>query len=548
MDKKLLFRLPLFFTVLVIMISIVSALTASIGYSRIIIHSIPGEIIEKNLLVRNVNEVPVSVALNPEGDLAENIVLQQNSFILQPGEEREVHFTIFTNQEGTTESKIRVTFEAENEVSVGLSSTIRLISKQEPFVIISNPLLKYNLQAGKKADVKLTIINTNPDLTANQEFLVHLENFESWSDLVEINPSRFIIDDGSSRTITLTFEINPDAVGQKSFFLVVESEGKIQKKEVLLNIGEFSFCELGTVEDELKIKNVDINNEGEGKDDEWKLLDTIEVEVEVENDGDDDIDDVMVEIGLFDSNGDNVINDVYFDNSDEEEVDIGDLNDGDEETVRFKFRVPADMEDGNYKLAVKTYSDKLGEGVACDDGSSDLSDDLYERISIDREDDEGNFIAFEDVVLTSTQATCGDLISLGTDVYNIGDEDQDQVRINLRSLELGIDESYEITNDLDQGDKEEVRIDFQIPTNAQNKTYMLELSSQYDYRNGIYRESSDNSISLPILVVNCNSVMGEINLSTEKDDPIILNKEAYTSKNEKSFFTRAINYFKNLFN
>ena len=59
-------------------------------------------------------------------------------------------------------------------------------------------------------------------------------------------------------------------------------------------------------------------------------------------------------------------------NADEEKIDLGRLNDGDEETVIFTFRVPPDFDAGSYKLAVKAYSDasNSGENLECTEKNS----------------------------------------------------------------------------------------------------------------------------------------------------------------------------------
>jgi uncharacterized membrane protein len=268
------------------------------------------------------------------------------------------------------------------------------------------------------------------------------------------------------------------------------------------------FCKAGEAGGNLVISDVKIDNRGEGKDDEWKLIDVIEVEVQVDNDGSDDIKDVFIELGLFDSEGKNQVTDLDFENADEEEIDLGRINDGKDETATFRFRVPADMDDGNYKLAVKAYSDDLKEQNECAHSSGDLSDDIFEDISIDREDDEGKFIAFEDIVVSPGQPTCGERVSVTLDVFNIGDEDQDQVRVKLVNSQLGISESVEIRNDLDEGDDETVNFDFVLPSGLENKGYTFALTADYDYNRGTYRETSDEETRFVIQVGGCTTVSG----------------------------------------
>ncbi len=318
---------------------------------------------------------------------------------------------------------------------------------------------------------------------------------------VQFSENGFSLSAGQKKQITVT-PVNLGDVGFGGKSIVVRAQsGNDQTSLTLTATG--TFCSAGEKGGKLDIRNVDINNEGEGDDDAWKLLDDVEIEVEVRNTDNDDVDDVFIELGLYDSSGDNMISDLDFENSDEEEADVGNLNDDDEETVTFRFRVPADMEEGRYKLVVKAYSDDFGESNECTETSSDLSQDTYQEIEIEREDDDGKFIAFEDVVFNPTEATCGDSVTLTTEVFNIGDEDQDQVRVNLISQELKIDQFFEIRNDLDQGDSEEVSFTFNIPQGVADKTYSLRLSSEYGYDDGDYDDSSDEDKIVPLKVLGC---------------------------------------------
>ncbi len=265
-----------------------------------------------------------------------------------------------------------------------------------------------------------------------------------------------------------------------------------------------SFCKSGSVGGNLTLNSIDISSSGD-QDDEWKPLDKVDVEVEVANDGDNDIKDIFVELALFDSQGRNNVNDLDFENADEEKIDLGRLNDGDEETVTFTFRVPPDFDAGSYKLAVKAYSDDLGENVECADTSDDLDNTFFEDIDVSREDDEGKFIAFDNIKITPSQIACGDTVTLDADVFNVGDEDQDQVRITLSNSELNLNLQQEIREDLNEGDKSDVTFTFTVPTGVKEKLYSLALSAEYDYRNGNYRQSSDDETKFGLNVVNCES-------------------------------------------
>ena len=307
----------------------------------------------------------------------------------------------------------------------------------------------------------------------------------------------------ASSTFTVsTSDFSGLSFGTTNTVTVTANSGTVHSNSASFSV-EKTFCKNGAAGTNLTLDRVEINSDGED-DNAWRFLDTITVEVRVENVGDNDVDDVTVELGLYDSSGVNKVGNLEFINNDEERIDLGDINDGDKEIATFEFKVPADMDSGDYKLAVKAYSKKSGESKICVDSSSDLSSSTFEEVSVEQENDEGKFMAFDNIKLTPSDVTCGDAVTLEADVYNIGDQDEDRVRINLINKELGIDSNYEIGNGLDQGDNQKITFTFDIPQSAADKTYKLALSSEYDYKNGNYRQSSDDDEIVPLILIGCS--------------------------------------------
>ena len=276
---------------------------------------------------------------------------------------------------------------------------------------------------------------------------------------------------------------------------------------VTMNVGG-SFCSVGETGGDLEIRKISIYNRGAGKKEEWKLLDRIEITVEVQNVGDETIDDVIVELGFFDKNGVNQIRDFEFDNEDDEEAEIGRIRSGNRDSITFYMQVPADFEDGVYKLAIKAYSDDVGEDTQCTDTSRDFrQSNIYTEIDIEREDDEGRFIAFDNIRINPVEGTCGDRVVMTFDAYNIGD-DQDQVKITLRNTELAIDKSVEIRNGMDEGDKQTISFELDIPQDAQDKFYNLILNAEYDYRSGVYKQRLDSDVIVQYRIIGCGITSG----------------------------------------
>lgn len=350
-------------------------------------------------------------------------------------------------------------------------------------------------------DVNLTNINLvfNPNPLTQGSSTVTFSTSESAFDLTA----------GATKTINILSAFSADSFEIGKYSSTINASGTNLAGDAVSVTGTIthlsSFCSNGA-KGNLEIRNVDLQNDGSGGDEDWQLLDDITVEVEVKNVGSDNINDVFVEIGLINSDGDDVINDMDFDNSDEEQFDIGKINDGDKEVIEFKFKVPADFEDGTYKLIVKAYSDDEGEENVCDDTSADLDNDYYSLIDIERESDSGKFIAFNKITLKPTEVTCGDTVILTTDVFNIGDEDQDQVKVNLFGSTLNVNLDKELRSDLDQGDKESISFTFVVPQNAENKLHNLDLTAEYDYKSSTdtYRESSDDSTRVTLNVIGCS--------------------------------------------
>jgi len=269
-----------------------------------------------------------------------------------------------------------------------------------------------------------------------------------------------------------------------------------------------SFCTAGPVGVNLTITKLKISSDGD-KDEEWKPLDNVEVEVKVKNIGGNDVDNVIVELGLFDSTGDNVVTDLEFSNTDEEQIDLGDLNDGDDDTATFEFTVPADFDISatSYKLAVKAYSDG-DENKMCIDNDVDEFDNTYfESISIDQESDKDKFIAIDNVQLPS-EIVCGESVTGSFEAFNIGEKDQDQVLIRMTNSNLGLNQQFEIRNNMDIGDSAVIDFSFVVPGTTRDGLYPLSFRSSYDYRNGNYRHDSDETSSPASLkVIGCSGTI-----------------------------------------
>jgi len=121
------------FLIILINLSVVSAITASIGNARMILRAQTGDTIEKSVLVKNINNEAVKIGIIVSGDLEKDITLIDKEFTLEPGEEKEARFTIKVKKEGTFETKINVQFAPLTTGNgVGLSSTVIVVAEKGP--------------------------------------------------------------------------------------------------------------------------------------------------------------------------------------------------------------------------------------------------------------------------------------------------------------------------------------------------------------------------------------------------------------------------------
>ncbi len=288
--------------------------------------------------------------------------------------------------------------------------------------------------------------------------------------------------------------------------------------DISLNVTVDDFCKYSAINDSDLTLNVDIKNRGEGDDNEWVPLDTIEVEVELENDKSDiDLDDVVFEIGLFElGSTNNIADEMMWKSEDDEKFEVGDVDAGDDATHTFVFRVdPSEVKDKKYVLKVKAYPDKE-EDETCIDYSADLADSSFGNsaynaiIDITKESKEERMVVIDTEELPSPlEASCGQQVTLTVPIYNIGDQNfPDQIKATLNNQELGLDLEEVIEGDLDEGDMTEATFVFNIPTDAEEKQYLLQMATLYDYDSDKdrYKETSEETFNVYLKVEgNCIS-------------------------------------------
>ncbi len=125
-----------FITILLLsQFALVSAITGSMGNARMVLYpevnGLTNTIIEKSILVKNVNEVPITIKLEVDESSTEFLELVDTDVELEPGTEKRMAFKVKVKKPGRYDGKINVFFsESEGEgPGVALASNIIIIAK-----------------------------------------------------------------------------------------------------------------------------------------------------------------------------------------------------------------------------------------------------------------------------------------------------------------------------------------------------------------------------------------------------------------------------------
>ncbi len=249
------------------------------------------------------------------------------------------------------------------------------------------------------------------------------------------------------------------------------------------------FCEwdggVSTNPGELDIEIDDIKITGFGDDESFFPFDEIEIEVKIENDGDDDVDNIEIEWGLYDHENEEWVIDV----DDEDEVDV---KDGDDEIITFTFTIDDDMDvdledldDGDHYTLYVRATGEVDDGDDTDTCHSDKQD-----IEIVIEKD---FVIATNFDLSQDVVSCGSDLNINADIYNVGEDDQDDVTVRVKVRDLDYDEEIDI-GDIDAFEREKLDITIQIPEDAEEKNYVITFEV-YDEDDDIYENDFDDDES-----------------------------------------------------
>ena len=202
--KKILLTL----LIIALIFPIISALTGSIGNAKIIIQTqgnVP-QTVEKTILVKNINSIPVEITLSLDEDAEEFIELIDENFTLQPNENKSARFLVHIDENKNYEGKIFVEFSADGESSVILPATVIVIAEDSNS--FSGADIAYILRDGNNPDSTITgLISqegytyeaiddsdiSSTDFSEYSMILIGNENFGSYLQYIPVNQKNALL-------------------------------------------------------------------------------------------------------------------------------------------------------------------------------------------------------------------------------------------------------------------------------------------------------------------------------------------------------------------
>jgi hypothetical protein len=359
-----------------------------------------------------------------------------------------------------------------------------------------------------------TITNTNTSelLSVSLPVIFTIKGNDDYLASFNFDGSTSNINASEPRTVTISptseIDFSNFDFGRKYSSSFEVSDGTINKS-ISVEL-ERPYCEFGNNGD--LTLDVEIENLGDyGDDEEWYMFDEIEVEIEVRNNLDEKMKRVVVEWGLYNTQtGKFVI--------DDEESSFT-LDDNERETILVSFKInPEDFDEEDseedFVFLVKAYSEEFGEDEQCISYSNT-------GIEIIRDN---HFVVVSDVEVPE-QVSCGETITINAEVWNIGDDEEEDILLVVQVVDLDFKKIIEV-GDLDIYEDEKVSFEIEIPQDAEEGTYGLRFEV-YDEDSDLFENDNDDvSIFTEIFDIEGNcKIPSSVEISADLESEATAGKE-----------------------
>jgi|GEM_PF-4229453 len=336
------------------------------------------------------------------------------------------HFSTFVVKEATVAALLM-----PDEIQIGNDNELRNQTITTSFTI-TNP--------GTNESIDSIVI----DSTASSRYNVEFSTGAAYSSEITIN-----LQPGESKTINMRATIPKYEDGGRHSIGKVRAVNSDYSESAELYIFPESFLEIVSVE-------IDGDSVSDGDTAEIKPDMSLDIEVEIKNTGTADFDPVNIIATIFDLDGDV-----------DEEVEFK-VRDGDTEKKTLTFDIPDELDEDSYDLEIEI------------EAEDDNGIHYYETLSYTLETKKENHQLKLEASLSSESMDCIRQPKLYTRIKNLGESDEDDVKLEIKNSQLGINLGRDsLSIDEDDDYKETFDLDF---TDVEEGTYALTVSVFRDGR------------------------------------------------------------------
>ena len=379
---------------------------------------------------------------------------------------------------------------------------IKDLDIQGSTVLIPNPSFSISSATIPSDSNKTTFTitnNGNIDLTN-----IQLSASNEYS--VEFNNTGFNLNAGESASVLVTriTSLNSLEFGLNKIVLTATANGGTSAISILTSMRDFFE---GSNKGELEISDIQFNTLNGFGDDEnyWYPLDEVEIRFDVDNNGDWDIQNIEINVCLYDLRSKKCV-------LDEGDMDLSndkfDVDSDDSQRVTLTFDVnPDNLREGN-----KDYTLFISAEGEVDDNDSPFDGDKTGTSSSQDIEIRTNeeFIIVTDVQIPSS-VSCGQTAQITANVWNIGDNDldDDEVFLRVSNSNLGLGETLTFTRGIRAMESEPISFSFTIPSDAKETQYPISFVA-YDDKdlgtNDVIENNENNEARyVTYLSVKCSS-------------------------------------------
>lgn len=250
-------------------------------------------------------------------------------------------------------------------------------------------------------------------------------------------------------------------------------------------------------------------NDGETIDDEAEPGDTIEFRIEVKNnftDAEDlEIEDITVEVTIEEiDDGDDL----------EEESQEFDLKADSDKRITLKFQVPIEVEEDTFNVLIHA------EGE--DENGTDHEADMDLELEVEKE---SHLLRITRASLSPAEVSCNRRnVQASTTILNIGNEDEEDISMQVLNSELGVDLKQDIDELTAEPNEDESKFSnvytFNVPSDADAGSYPIVFRALYD--DGRKKAEETATLTVSDCATSANKVAAESNAKEEGEDVTVI--------------------------